>query len=291
MHTAFRGWATSPFLISIISVVLGLLLVFRTNTAYDRYWEGRRQWATLTTHCRNIARLVWITANLQSEREQKEARGVMNLVLAYPIAVKHQLRSEFGTQHSDLAHLLIHVPGLDPMQNPDLNHIPLEITYYIASYVARARKAETIDMQTQVGITTALSGLVDCLTSFERIKNTPIPLAYSIHLRQVVLIYLLSLPFQLVSALFYATIPVVAIAAFTFFGIEAIAGQIENPFGYDENDLAIESFVSQIRFEVHQLLSMALGKQSPTSWGLPHIDPSSHILSIAERKAAGEKLH
>ncbi|KAJ3211908.1 hypothetical protein HDU67_004180 [Dinochytrium kinnereticum] len=236
--------------------VLGLLLVFRTNTAYDRYWEGRKLWASITSHCRNISRLIW-----------------------------HLLRDEPGSEHADLAHLLIHVPQLNPLTHPNLEHIPIELTCYIAAYVAKARKLEVIDMQTQVAITNSLSGLVDCLTGVQRIKNTPIPLAYSIHLKQVVLIYLLSLPFQLVSALFYATIPVIAIASFTFFGIESIAGQIENPFGYDSNDLAIETFIAQIREEIHDL-TCAKSFRDPSSWATSPIDPHTFTSNLKRRRAS-----
>ncbi|KAJ3110350.1 hypothetical protein HDU96_006684 [Phlyctochytrium bullatum] len=266
MHTDWRFWVMSPHLIAIMSVVLGLLLVFRTNTAYDRYWEGRKFWAAVTTHCRNTARLIWISGNWRDEKDAKEARGVLNLVLAWPIAMKHLLREETGAQYPDLAHLLIHVPELNPVTHPDLTHIPIRISYQIAAYVAKARKLEIIDMQTQVALIASLSGLIDCQTSFERIQNTPIPRAYSIHLKQVVLLYLLSLPFQLVSALYYATVPVVAIASFTFFGIESIAGQIENPFGYDPNDLTIDEFIAQIRDEIHTLVSSKARESNPDTW-------------------------
>ncbi|KAJ3095745.1 hypothetical protein HDU97_006571 [Phlyctochytrium planicorne] len=290
-QTEWKVWSTQPLLISIISVVLGLLLVFRTNTAYDRYWEGRKLWASITTACRNLARVVWISTNCKTEEQRRQRRGVLNLVLAYPIAVKHEVRGELGTQQADLAHLLIHVPSLDPMVHPDLSYIPLEISFSIASWIAKARLEEVIDMQTQVSATASLSQLVDCHTAIQRIAGTPIPMAYNIHLKQVVWIYLLSLPFQLVSALSWATIPVVSIASFTYFGIESIAGQIENPFGYDANDLALDTFITQIREEILELTSHQYVKD-PDTWINPLINPdSSSTMGRSKRSSYHSSIH
>ena len=88
----------------------------------------------------------------------------------------------------------------------------------------------------------ALNSLVDCLTQFERILRSPIPLAYSIHLSQTVWIYCLTLPFQLVGAVEYGTIPIVFLATLVLMGIMQIGEEIENPFGYDENDLDLDDF-------------------------------------------------
>jgi len=101
----------------------------------------------------------------------------------------------------------------------------------------------------------ALNTMVDCLTQFERILRSPIPLAYSIHLKQTVWIYCLSLPFQLIKNLHYITIPVVFLASMILMGIELIGGEIENPFGYDENDLELDSFCFFIKRELDTITS------------------------------------
>jgi len=88
-------------------------------------------------------------------------------------------------------------------------------------------------------IFTALTSLVDCLTSFERILRTPIPLAYSVHLHQAVWLYLLALPYQLVNQLEWFTVPAVTLASFALLGILGIGWEIENPFGTDDNDLVL----------------------------------------------------
>ncbi|KAI9204399.1 Bestrophin, RFP-TM, chloride channel-domain-containing protein [Polychytrium aggregatum] len=92
--TRTRGLPAS--LIPILSVVVGLLLVFRTNAAYDRYYEGRRLWASMTVVLRNLARTVWISCPEPTVKEQHEKAIAFNLIKAFPVAVKHHLRAEHG---------------------------------------------------------------------------------------------------------------------------------------------------------------------------------------------------
>jgi putative membrane protein len=136
----FKGFAINPFIISILGVVIGLVLVFRTNTAYDRYWEARKLWSTLTSHLRNLSRIVIICSNNKAERH-----GVLNLIVAYAVSLKHHLRDEKGTRYQDLHNLLIHVPSFRPdrYQHPFTN-LPIQISIYIGSWVRKAREASKI---------------------------------------------------------------------------------------------------------------------------------------------------
>jgi putative membrane protein len=113
-----------------------------------------------------------------------------------------------------------------------------------------------------------LSAMIDCLSNFERIRDTPVPVAYTIHLKQTLILYLLSLPFQLVSTMHWLTIGIVAIASFTLLGIEAIGHEIENPFGYDDNDLHMESFCDKLKEELIQI-SDRKTELNPESWSTP----------------------
>jgi ion channel-forming bestrophin family protein len=115
---------------------------------------------------------------------------------------------------------------------------------------------------------TTIAGLIDCLSDFERIRTSPIPLAYSIHLNQTLLFYLVTLPFQVVSTMHWATIVVMFIASFTLLGIQAIAKEIENPFGYDDNDLDLEGFCIQLRNEIEMVMNRPT-EYDPTEWLKP----------------------
>ncbi|CAG8819177.1 23859_t:CDS:2, partial [Dentiscutata erythropus] len=147
------------------------------------------------------------------------------------------------------------------MESPNHN-LPLEISLYISDYVTTQFREERIGVPISNNMLQNVNMLIECLSSFERILRTPIPLAYSIHLSQTVWIYCLSLPFQLVSFVGWSTIPIVFFASFILLGIERIAAEIENPFGYDPNDLDLDGFCEIIQRELEIII-----KHSP-----PNVD-------------------
>lgn len=138
------------------------------------------------------------------------------------------------------------------------NNLPLEISLYISSYIHDNAKKKTIEAPLITNMLNNVNVLVDCLTQFERVLRSPIPLAYSIHLAQTVWVYCLSLPFQLVSQAHYATIPIVFFASMVLIGIERIGAEIENPFGYDDNDLPLDQFCDSIKDELNLITSSAV---------------------------------
>jgi putative membrane protein len=112
---------------------------------------------------------------------------------------------------------------------------------------------DAIDPVITTQMINSLNALIDVMSNLERIRDSPVPIAYTIHLKQTLTLYLLSLPFQLVGVMQYSTIIVVAIASFTLLGLEAIGHEIENPFGYDLNDLHLEAFCDTLKTELQQI--------------------------------------
>jgi ion channel-forming bestrophin family protein len=202
-----RGFSVNPLIITILGVVMGLLLVFRTNTAYDRYWEARRLWGTLNTHTRNLSRFFWIAVKEKTPSDRLEKIGAINLLLAFAVSVKRHLRYELGPNHDDIKPLLAHLPDFkDDQAHDELLNLPLEISCHLSSYIQNTRAKDLTDVPTTAAMIAALAGMVDVLSNFERIRDTPIPKAYSIHLKQTLLLYLVSLPFQMVSSMGWATV-------------------------------------------------------------------------------------
>ncbi|KAJ1533461.1 hypothetical protein HK096_005213, partial [Nowakowskiella sp. JEL0078] len=232
-----------PFLSILLGVVLGLLLVFRTNTAYDRFWEGRKVWGTVTTNVRNISRVIWIGVHSKDAATEENNRKVcaINLLFAYCTATKHYLRGEKGWKFNDLAPFISHIPEYSGSEsesdheNDSNSIIALSIANHLASYVSSVKDKNLIDAPTQSFLNGGIGNLVDSFTQFERIKETPIPLAYSIHLKQILYLYIVSLPFQTVVSLNWSTIPITLLTSFMLLGIEAIGKEIEDPFGIDTN--------------------------------------------------------
>jgi putative membrane protein len=137
-------------------------------------------------------------------------------------------------------------------------NLPYDLTLYLSSYVRKQKMEGTTDDATISALYANLGTLTDCLSTFERILRSPIPLAYAIHLTQVTWIYCLILPFQLVQDLEWLAIPITFLITMTLFGVEKIAGEIENPFGWDENDLDLDGFCGLLNRELNNVTSEAI---------------------------------
>ncbi|KAJ3311533.1 hypothetical protein HDU76_003100 [Blyttiomyces sp. JEL0837] len=216
------------------------------------------------------------------KQNEIEKRGAINLSVAFAIAVKHFLREERTHKFTDIAHLLIHVPRYHPDLDYACKNLPIDITLLLTDYCRRVRSLDLIDVQTQNAMNTALLGMLECLTSFETIRNTPIPLAYSIHLKHILIIFLLSLPFQIINVLYWITIPFMIIASFTLFGIESIAAEIENPFGL---------FCDNLRQEICSLIN-AGDKRDVSLWKSCILDTDTSAIDLMSPKSpVGVRFH
>jgi ion channel-forming bestrophin family protein len=233
------------------SIVLGLLLVFRTNTAYERFWEGRKAWGSIVNNIRNLSRLIWVAIIELDPLHRYEKEETLKLLVAFAVTTKLHLRSQpVDSQVEEL---------VSPSQFTKLqavNNPPLEVAFWISDYLQAKQELGQIGLYQMNELQGLLNSLVDTLGACERILRTPIPLAYAIHLKQLLLIYCLLLPFQVVDEIGWWTAPVVALISFTLFGIEAIGVEIENPFGTDPNDLPLDTICNTVQKNVDDLVSI-----------------------------------
>jgi putative membrane protein len=242
-----------PILSSIVpSIVLGLLLVFRTNTAYERFWEGRKLWGILVNTVRNLARQIWVTVEENEPADHLHKEATLRLLVAFAVATKLHLRSEPVNQ--ELAALM---PEVWYTKLEDMNNPPLEVAFWIGDYLQQEYEKNNINAYQLTSMFKLLDLMVDVLGGCERILKTPIPLAYSIHLKQLILLYCLALPFQLVNELGWWTGSATALISFTIFGIEEIGIEIENPFGHDPNDLPLDLICTTMERNIEDLISLA----------------------------------
>ena len=212
-----------PILASVIpNVVIGLLLVFRTNTAYDRFWEGRRMWGSITNSSRSLARQIKIHTPDLLHKE------LFELVKSFPSQLKSHLR-----------------------QTNNSANVPYETSVKLEQKLSTLALHPVILQSMQLH----LNELTNCLGGCERILKTPMPLAYGIHLKQLLVIYSLTLPFQFVGELGWYSIFIVGVVSFTLFGIEEIGLEIENPFGTDKNDLPLDTICNTICTNIDNLAS------------------------------------
>jgi len=263
-----RGYWVKPEIMGSLvgnvacNLVLGLLLVFRTNTAYDRYWEGRRAWGTLTIGIRNLAREIKVGIRETNEKDREAKKNILLMLIAFAIVTKQHLRDEHDPRELESL--------LSPQWISQLNqsgHRPLTLITWVGEYLYRQYPQPTVTEQMQLlFLGNLLNDLVAGLTTCERIRNTLVPPAYIIYLKRLLLIYCFCLPFFLVSSLHWSTPIVVGIIDFVLLGVEEIGTEIEDPFGHDPNDLPIDTICQTIQANVQSLVSYeSLLDQVPSS--------------------------
>ena len=234
-------------LFSLLGITLSLLLVFRTNTAYDRFWEGRRQWGTLVNYSRNLA--VLLDALLPDEATTNRiffARGLSNFALA----LKGHLRT--GVDFTELDDI-----GNDEGQTlPQYNHIPSRIAALLLRRIQMLRQDNIVNDADLITIRLYHQALLDVTGSCERIKKTPIPFSYSFFIKLFITVYVLLIPFVLVATYGYFAIVATTLAAYALIGIEMIGDEIEEPFGLDCNDLPLNQISQTIRRNMHEILGV-----------------------------------
>lgn len=232
---------------TLIGAAIGLLLAFRTNSSYDRFWEGRKMWGGMVNETRNLGRAA---SALIADPEL--VRSIGRWTVAFAWATKHQLRGARG-----LGEVASALPPTEVRAVLDSPHPPTFVARRLSQHLADARRRGLIDENQLVFIDKNVQLLVDYMGACERIVKTPLPYAYAVHLRRAMIAFCWTLPFAIVHSFHWATIPATLLVAYTFFGIEEIGIEIEDPFGQDENDLPLEAICETIQRDVLALTDAA----------------------------------
>lgn len=229
---------------ALIGASLGLLLVFRTNSSYDRFWEGRKLWGSIVNTTRNLSR----QASTWLAKEPGVANETIRWTIAFPYATMSRLRGkkDLGPVESDLPAS----KARDAMQS---GHVPLAVLRQITELVLESRNRSLIDSHQLQSMDQSIQLLADHCGGCERIHSTPMPFAYTVHLRRALMVYCFTLPFALVEKFGLVTIPVTLVVAYILFGIEEIGVEIEDPFGDDVNDLPLEKICQGIEQNLREL--------------------------------------
>jgi putative membrane protein len=237
----------TPVMHSLLGFAISMLLVFRTNTAYDRWWEGRKLWGSLVNNSRNLAMKLNV---LLPVTEQGQRSFFKKIIPAYAYALHNHLRKE--KTRVELFNDEEHKHLFDKIDHS--KHIPNQTALLMYQHVQQLHKEGIISGEQLLFINNELASFTDICGACERIKNTPIPFSYSVFIKKFIFFYIMTLPFGFVFQLGYYTIPVVAFIFYVLASLELIAEEIEDPFGGDENDIPTELLAQNIHRHVGEIL-------------------------------------
>lgn len=238
----FQGTTTVH---SLLGIVLGLFLVFRTNSAYDRWWEGRRLWGGIVNSTRNLA--LKLSAYIGKENHDQRYY-FQKMISNFVFATKEHLRA--GVQLAELEDTDGNL--LENLRK--VKHKPNRIVGLMYERINELYKKNIITGDQLINLDKELKEFIDLMGACERIKNTPIPYSYSMFIKKFIFIYIVTLPFGFVSTFGYFTIATVILVSFVLLSVELIAEEIEDPFGRDVNDLPTDELSQKIKENVREIL-------------------------------------
>jgi putative membrane protein len=279
-----------------LSIVVGLMLVFRNGSSYDRFWNGRNQLTTAVTSIRNLTRYFLVGAkdakDESSEIENEDTEATVRCLIASLYSIKDHLRADFSAANAEnapgiattatvtpprflrsrrqmvdveplsesmVSTLRPEYSGLLPATHKSLEDqglaMTLQLSVSVEAYIRRGVIRGWWAPPQASYISGQLANLIASYGVMETIRLTPLPVAHLIHARQVLALYLMVLPFAMVDEMGWWAAPMMVVIAFTLYGIEAIGGQLEDPFGFDKNDIKMDSIVEDARVECVALLA------------------------------------
>jgi putative membrane protein len=242
----------TPIPFSLMGLALAIFLGFRNNAAYDRYWEGRRLWGQLLSNSRDLARqcrgLIGHADPPDAGSGLRDVRiRIIYRAIAYAHALRHLLRG--GGDSAELQRLLTEEEWrqLGTKSNP-----PNFLMQCMGADVRECLNEGRIGECVAARIDMILSSMSAAAAGCERLKNTPIPFSYTLLLHRTAYLYCFLLPFGLIDSIGYMTPVVVAIIAYTFFGLDALGDEIEEPFGLNANDLPLDAICRTLEIDLRE---------------------------------------
>jgi len=239
-----------PF--TLMGLPLAIFLGFRNNSAYDRYWEGRKQWGELVLRSRALARqcLALVDVALPFAAAAADVRTrMLRRAIAHAHALRHRLRGSDAA--ADVA------PWLAPAEWERvraLPNLPHALLLEMGADLALCLRERRLDPCLAPALDATLNAMAGVDAACERIHGTPLPFSYTLLLHRTAYMYCFLLPFGLVDTIGYATPLVTCVVAYTFFALDALGDEIEEPFGTLDNDLPLDAICRTIEIDVRTAL-------------------------------------
>lgn len=256
----FSKYSVAPF--TLLGIALSIFLGFRNNASYDRWWEGRKQFGQLVCDIRSIGRASYILLGDHPSR-----RLMLQWVSAHSHALRGQLRKQ-GIPDEAIA-AVRDVPGFDEAEMRRQRSVPDYCLRQIGFLMRKLLRAGELDSVGVRELDEHFSRLTDVQAACERLVSAPIPFAYSLLTHRTVHIYCYLLPFGLAGTMSWFTPVFSLVVAYTFFGLEALAQELEEPFGLQPNHLPLTAICRVNDISIAE----SLGDEPPEP-----LRPDGHIL-------------
>jgi ion channel-forming bestrophin family protein len=229
----------------LLGFAISMLLVFRTNTAYERWWEGRKLWGALVNCSRNLA--VKLHSFLpEGDGDNRFFFSQMLGAFARELC-QHLLREQTRLALDERAH-----PELATLDRA--KHVPSQLVCLLLARLNSLQKKGVLSEHQLLLLNNDVTALLDICGACERIKNTPIPYTYTAFIKKFIVAYTVTLPLGYPFALSWLAVPVVVFIFYVLASLELIAEQIEDPFGRDRNDIPMDKLSEMIAASVKDIL-------------------------------------
>ncbi|TDU31780.1 putative membrane protein [Panacagrimonas perspica] len=246
----------TPIPFTLLGIALAIFLGFRNSVSYDRFWEARRLWGAVLNDTRSLARQVVTLTDADADSQRTFVHGL----IAFAHALKAQLRGADAT------------PALRGLLPDDVRADVARARFKPALLLRRSgdqllalRRRGQLEPVLHAAMDRHLGSLTDSLGGCERIASTPIPFAYSVLLHRTAYLYSFMLPLGLVATVGAATPVVVALASYTFFALEALAEELQDPFGIEPNDLPLDSITWMIEATLRETIGEPVLSDEPVA--------------------------
>ena len=242
----------NPAIFTLLGLSLAIFMGFCNSASYERFWEGRKLWGALVIESRSLAREVLTLINDNDADAKAKKQEFAKMIAAFSWALNYQLRNK--NANAVIKNLL---SEKNFEQLKDKKFVPVILLKQMGAWLNERKKEGKMDSIILTAIDNQLNGMSQIIGGCERIANTPLPFAYSVLLHRTVYLYCFWLPFGLVDVVGWMMPVIVLFISYTFIALDAIIQEIQEPFGEEENDLALNNLCDTIQFSVYELADIA----------------------------------
>ena len=242
----------NPAIFTLLGLSLAIFMGFCNSASYDRFWEGRKLWGALVIESRSLAREVLTLINDNDADAKAKKQEFAKMIAAFSWALNYQLRNKNA---NTVIKNLLSEKNFEQLK--DKKFVPVILLKQMGAWLNERKKEGKMDSIILTAIDNQLNSISQIIGGCERIASTPLPFAYSVLLHRTVYMYCFWLPFGLVDVVGWMMPVIVLFVSYTFIALDAIIQQIQDPFGEEENDLALNNLCDTIQFSVYELADIA----------------------------------